>query len=171
MALGGAAIGVLASGSAGAQPAAPQLPYEAGQPVPPGYHVATELREGLLIAGGVLFWAGYIPSSVIASTQSGRHCADRVGASQASDCLEVSRYVILDVPLAGPFIGIGTLHPGVGAAIGLAALGAVQVTGAVMVVVGLAAPRRTLRRDVARIRGVTPVVGSGAAGLCVVGSF
>jgi hypothetical protein len=58
------------------------------------------------------------------------------------------------IPIAGPFIAIGTAEPDPGVAVGLAALGVAQLGGVAMIVAGLAFPKTTLVRDADRAQTV-----------------
>jgi hypothetical protein len=51
-----------------------QLAYHEGEAVPPGYHVETKPRTGLLIAGGIL--SGIALTIVVAYAGSSHHSSD-----------------------------------------------------------------------------------------------
>jgi hypothetical protein len=125
-------------------------------PPPPGYHVETHARKGLVIGGAVplgVFWG--ISSLVAAASRN---------------------TVALYVPAIGPFVQFTKSDTGIEKF--LAAFdGVVQSAGLFMLVYGLAVPRTELVENSAspsafRISPVpVPVVGSGTAGLAWVGHF
>jgi hypothetical protein len=117
-----------------------ELPYEEGDPVPDGYQPVSRMRKGLVIAGSVVFGTTYLISVVTAA-----QVADVEG-----DAEEVWP---LFVPIAGPFIAMGTTDAWGGADDGSSGLGAVllldglaQVAGAAMFIGGVASTKTVLKR-------------------------
>jgi hypothetical protein len=111
---------------------------------PPGYHTESRARTGLVVSGGVMFGVTYALSAITA-----------IGAISAND----SGYQPLFIPVAGPFVALGSTHVFVGTqdglqeagkvlgAIALVFDGIIQFAGATLFVVGLAVPRDVVVRD------------------------
>jgi hypothetical protein len=111
---------------------------------PPGYHTESRARTGLVVAGGVMLGVSYILSLTGA-----------LSAQANGNTL----YEPLYVPVVGPFITLGSAHmfqrTGDGlveagrvlGSIGLIFDGLIQVTGASLVVAGLAARKDVVVRD------------------------
>ena len=136
-----------------------ELDYEDGDPVPPGYHVDTKIRKGLVIGGSVTFGTLYLLSALTAAV------AQDVGADS---------YTPLYVPGIGPFITIGTVNASGSGAFTLVLDGIAQTGGIVMAVVGIAMPRSVLlRNDVGTpsVRLAPVALGNGNMGLGLVGSM
>jgi len=123
-------------------PYAPRLlPYEEGMPIPPGYQVEMRRRRPLIIAGAALFGAGWLTSALTASTVMLGYGKHR------------SEVAPLFVPLAGPFIAMGTsrdarLDDPVTRVNGALLLldGAAQLTGAALFIAGMATREPVLAR-------------------------
>ncbi|MEJ7732346.1 MAG: hypothetical protein WKG00_24470 [Polyangiaceae bacterium] len=141
------------------------MDYEDGDPVPPGYHVDTRIRKGLLIGGAVTFGALYLISAATASA--------------AQDAGSGDEFTPLYIPAVGPFVTIGTTNAeGLGTFL-LIVDGVAQSGGLLMAVLGLALPETLLERnDIGRTPGdkngasiaVTPmVVGERTMGFGLVG--
>jgi hypothetical protein len=115
-----------------------RMDYEEGDPVPPGYHVETKMRKGLVIGGAVTFGACYLFSILTAAV------ADPV--ENIEDPNDDS-FIPLYIPAAGPFITIGTAQSeGAGTFI-LVVDGVAQVGGLAMFIAGLAAQSTELVRN------------------------
>jgi hypothetical protein len=139
-----------------AQSEAPQLPaemrYVEGRNIPPGYHLETRARRGLVITGPILFGIPYTFS--LSSAASSAYSPDRW----------------LYMPVLGPFIDLASRgdrctrsgqnfsSPGVtfttdscnddGAArFFLMMDGIIQTAGATMLILGLALPQHVMVRD------------------------
>jgi hypothetical protein len=137
------------------------MDYEEGQPVPDGYHLQTRARRGLIIGGAVTFGSVYLLSAVVGlSLEAGDRALGGTGDS----------YWPLYVPLAGPFIAIGTTNAQGGGIFTLMIDGLAQVGGAAMLVGGIAAPATKLVRNDLALQ-VHPIVGGGTVGLGVSGSL
>jgi len=133
-----------AGSSAPTAPMPYTLDYDEGRPIPPGYRVSSTIREGPLIAGGVMYWTGYVTSVVAASIVSNSRCA---GDRTVGCYYDGRNYYLLDIPLAGPFLGIAALHPEPAPLAGLIALGTLQVAGAALALTGLVVKKKVLVRD------------------------
>lgn len=144
-----------------------KLPYDEGDPVPPGYHVDTSIRKGLVIGGAVTFGAIYLITALTAGLI--QSVADTVNS-------EAEEVTPLYIPVAGPFVAMATLNAEGGGIVALALLGVGQAAGVGMFITGLAAQQTELVRndvganDKPRIH-LAPLVGKGQQGLSVVGSF
>lgn len=140
------------------------LPHEEGEPVPPGYHLDTRIRKGLVIGGAVTFGVMYL---ITAFTGALLDSADELAGN-------TNMFVPLYVPAVGPFIAIGTTGATAGGAFMLALDGVVQCGGLAMGIAGIAAPQSIIVRNDADVSKpsfkVTPMaVGQGGMGLGIVG--
>jgi hypothetical protein len=145
------------------------MEYDEGKPVPTGYQLRSEIRTGIVIAGGVVFWGTYIPAVAIAWVGVRRECE----LQQKPGYCEGGRgYYPLNIPFAGPFIAIHTLDADAAEGVGLVALGTLQTVGVGLVITGLAAPKKVLVRD-AGVRDVTvaPRIGKDSLGIGVTGAM
>jgi len=113
----------------------PTLPYEEGDPVPPGYDVHTRANRAMLITGGVLFGAPYLVSSLIAAT---------VLSADSSDGGDLAP---LFIPCVGPFVTIGTARAEGAATFWLAVDGLTQTAGVVTFIVGMVRKEKYLMRN------------------------
>jgi hypothetical protein len=145
------------------------MDYEEGQPIPPGYTVRTEMRSGVVIGGGIVFWLGYGGSVALAWIGVRTQCELQ---GQLANCPGGLGYYPLNVPFAGPFIALKTLEPNPLESAGLVALGALQIAGIGILVTGLALPKKELVRTASApsIKLVPGAVGSGL-GLRVTGAL
>jgi hypothetical protein len=149
----------------GAAPLGPKvIDYEEGDTIPPGYRRGTRVRKGLVIGGSVMLGVGYLITIMAAGIGQ---LVDDVGTSGSKD------FGPLLVPVAGPFIGMGTTHPSTGGVFGLAFLGVVQTAGLGMLIGGIAAPQQVLlRNEVGGVKfTIAPTFGANGAGMGMVGSF
>jgi hypothetical protein len=124
-----------------------ELPYDEGDPVPPGYHPDTRMRRGLIIGGAVTFGVFYLISALVGAIAL--DCNSLI--TSCSNSLGV-----LLIPGAGPFVALGTAKPdGVGA-FALVVDGVAQAGGLLMLVLGIAVPRSVLvRNDIATGKKIT----------------
>ena len=142
-----------------------ELPYAEGAPTPPGYHLDTRFRPGLVVAGGVVLGASYGFALIQAASSKGEA-------------------PWLYAPVVGPFVVAGAVYrssngqDGAALSLVLIAEGLVQLTGASLLVAGLVSPRTTLvRNDVAKSGGsgfswvLTPQLGRGSLGLGLAGTM
>jgi hypothetical protein len=135
--------------------------YEEGQAVPEGYRVEERARRGLVIGGAVTFGVTYILSAMVGLMAES---VDRASGGSGESFLP------LYIPLAGPFITVGTADAKGGGVFVLMVDGLAQVAGAAMFIGGLAAPEKKLvRNDVAL--SVKPIVTGDTVGLGVSGSL
>jgi hypothetical protein len=128
-------------------PAPPaQIRYVEGRPIPPGYHLETQPRKGLVVTGAVLFGSMYAISASVAG--SSKHDGD----------------IYLLVPVAGPFIDMSTrtsycatssssCDADGGTRFLLTFDALTQITGATLLAIGVATPRKILERDDAPVYG------------------
>jgi len=163
-------------GAQGGVPMGPKtMAYEDGDPVPPGYHVDTRARKGLVIAGACTFGVFYLTSvltgalaQAIAKTNDDISC---IGTNCPSTHDSHDEFTPMYIPVAGPFITMGTAHAQGAGIFGLAVLGVLQAGGVAMFVAGFAAPKTELvRNDIGKIH-VLPAVGKDSVGLSLVGSM
>lgn len=135
--------------------------WEPGEPIPPGYHPITRVRTGLVIGGSVTFGVIYVLNVMVAAI------AHDVGTSKLTP---------LYVPIAGPFIQMGTTSSAIGN-FWLVLDGLAQAGGVAMLIAGIAAPKTLLvRNDLAKQKKLelmpTPMTfGSNSAGFGLVGKF
>jgi hypothetical protein len=134
--------------------------WEEGDPIPPGYHVATRTRTGLIVGGAVLFGVLYFLSLVVAA-----------GNGDAASRGQSNPAAALYFPVAGPFIQMANSDSST-AKLFLAIDGLGQAAGAAMFIGGLSSPKTVLlRNDLAR-PVLTPMrIGRDGFGLGLSGSF
>jgi hypothetical protein len=125
------------------------LPYDEGQAVPPGYHVEERARRGLVIAGTVTFGSAYLISILGASS------------AVASDDNSSDDFAPLFIPVAGPFITLGTAEDADGVAPIFILDGIAQVGGLALLIAGLAAQESILVRNPEVATGMVPDVSLG----------
>jgi hypothetical protein len=151
------------------------LPYSAGAPPPPGYHLEENPRKGLIVAGALTFGVPYLISLTIGGAS--RHEADR--------------WLLL--PVVGP---VGALAYGMRGCdrdvdalqctgnilivVGLAFDLAAQTAGAILLTMGFVFPKKQWVNDYEVGRGATPaftwtlaprVDGAGRMGLTLSGTI
>jgi hypothetical protein len=131
--------------------------WQEGDPVPPGYHPATHIRKGFVIAGSVVFGVFYLFSSLAAAIG-----ADTNGGSG-------NPLGALWIPGVGPFVQMAGTSSSVGNW-ALAIDGLSQCGGLTMLIYGLTAPRTVLVRNDLGLR-VLPSLDRGGGGFRLVGSF
>ncbi|NUQ73118.1 MAG: hypothetical protein HUU21_06150 [Polyangiaceae bacterium] len=120
-----------------------RLDYTNGDPIPPGYAVRSEFRTELLIAGGLGAWGGYIAASAIAWIGVRTQCELK---GELAHCQNGLGYYPLNIPLAGPIVGIFTLETTASETAGLIALSSLQAAGVALIAAGFALPRKHLVR-------------------------
>jgi hypothetical protein len=137
--------------------------WEDGDPVPPGYHPDTRVRKGLVIGGAVTFGVFYLISALI-----GAVALDCNSVTSSNACGGLG---VLLIPVAGPFIALGTAKPDAGGTVALLIDGLAEAGGAAMLILGIAIPRTVLvRNDLAlgkkeTVATITPVIGGMQNGL------
>jgi hypothetical protein len=140
-----------------AQP--PALParfaFVDGQPVPPGYHLESSPRRGMIIGGAVTFGSLYVISVIAAD-------------ARGSDGTTNENLKPLYIPVLGPFLASSKVQSGTGVLI-LDGIG--QAAGLAMVIAGVAFPKTEIvRNDVAEVH-LVPMASSDRAGLSLLGTF
>lgn len=144
----------------GALPPGMELPYEDGDPIPPGYRLRKQRRRGLIIAGSIVTGVPWV-LGVTAATAA--NFGDNSG--------------LLLLPVLGPWLMLGTndvRRSGGDRAAERGVLvfdGLMQAGGAAMFLAGMFVPRvRLVRSDI--VVGVAPLeLGRGAHGVGAVGTF
>jgi hypothetical protein len=107
------------------------------QPVPPGYHVTTEARKGMIIGGAVMFGSLYLIDILVAA--GGSDCANSGACSS-------NPFTAMWVPAVGPFLQMASNSSSVGNVF-YAIDGLAQCAGIAMFIYGVAAPRTVLVRN------------------------
>jgi hypothetical protein len=132
-----------------------------GSPIPHGYHAETRVRKGSVITGSILFGVAYGYSSFIAS----------IGSDVSSETGDRNVVGWLYIPVLGPFLQMQETDSATLRYL-LAIDGAVQATGAILVVTGILYPKWLLvRNDLASGNIVPMKVGLDGSGLGFVGRF
>ena len=147
------------------------LPYVEGQPAPAGYELQSSRSRPLIIGGAVtlaLSWNAALLAGYIVEMSYSADCED----NWSSRC-DVKPYLMLGIPLAGPFLGAMSLDMNPTEQAVALLDGAAQIGGLVLLLVGTT--RRSyqwvrIETDFARWTIVPTKVGSGS-GLGLVGSF
>jgi hypothetical protein len=139
------------------------LDFEEGSAVPDGYAKSTRARRGMIIGGAVTFGVTYLLAVAygVMLIEGDHH--DRFGQGASRDGSEA-----LFVPVAGPFIAMGTMNPERGEALGLLAGGLAQAGGAAMLLAGAFARTTVLVKTDTGVL-LSPTVTP--SGLGVTGSF
>lgn len=134
--------------------------WEEGQAIPPGYHVTTHIRKGLVIAGSVVFGTMWLISSLVAAVSSDAN----QGRSNPDGALWV--------PGIGPFVQMANTSSATGNFV-LVIDGVAQTGGLTMLIVGLTSPKTVLvRNDLGLHVQPTPMaLGRNGGGFGLVGSF
>jgi hypothetical protein len=136
-----------------------EMRYVEGRPIPPGYHMESRPKKGLVVSGAIVFGVPYVFSASVAA--SSRFSPDHW----------------LYLPIFGPFADLAArgsqcsantvvVSPGVtdttqtcpddsGARFFLMLDGLMQTAGATMLILGLALPNHLLVRDDAPYSGST----------------
>ncbi len=144
------------------------LPYEEGQPVPPGYSPREKPRIGLIIAGAVTLGVSYLFSVLAFAVDDSVSCDFDTGTGDACE----SDLWPLTIPVAGPFLTLGTTG---GAQEGLMILildGLAQVGGVAMLVLGLSSKKTVLvRNDLAEVQLAPLAVEGALRGIALHGRF
>jgi hypothetical protein len=159
-----------------------EMKYVEGKPIPPGYHVETRVRKGLVVSGPIILGVPYLLSMSVA----------------ASSKYEPDRW--LYAPVFGPFINLATrsddCNPnGLSGSTSSSVVcagdsstrfflmldGLMQTAGATMLILGLALPQTLLVRDDAPYTGkngshfawtIAPYsMGKAGSGLAWTGTF
>lgn len=123
-----------------------------------------ELRTDWIIAGGIAMWGGYIPSAAIAWVGVRSNCELQ---GRLPSCNEGLGFYPLNIPFAGPFVGLYTLKPNGLESAGLIALGTLQIAGFGVLLTGLLWPREVKPAQALAPPSIVllPQIGPGAMGL------
>ncbi len=133
------------------------VPEEDTQAPPDGYSVSYRRRKGLLIAGPITLGVPYFYSALVAS----------IGHDSGTSSVDP-----LIIPVVGPFIEMGNTNGSWTANLVLAADGAAQVAGAVMLYYGLTSKKRVfVRNDLLSNTMVLPTANPHGGGFALSGSF
>jgi hypothetical protein len=130
-----------------------------GDPIPPGYHSEEKARDGLVVAGGLVFGIPWGITVLVAA--SSRNSPDQV----------------LYAPILGPCLRIRDNNPASNDAdivgdVFLAMDCLVQAAGAAMIIIGATTTKTVLVRNVASMPLVVPMrFGNDGYGLGVVSQF
>ena len=131
--------------------APPKLAWDKGDPIPPGYTPSTEIREGFVIAGAVTLGISWVFGGVLPGIGLLAACGATGTFTPGAQSALCAAGGVLFIPGIGPFISMAAL--GAGGATGGAGYvillidGAVQSTGAVLLLYGLIAQRDVLVRS------------------------
>jgi hypothetical protein len=144
------------------------LDYREGDPIPPGYGRETKIRLGLVIAGAITMGVPWLLSAALAQPMQSIH--DGLDDYDQHDV----QFWPMFLPLAGPFVTIGTAAPDALGTFVLAADGVLQCGGLALLIVGLTAPRDVLvwegPGESALSLGAAPL-GRGAWGMALAGRY
>lgn len=145
------------------------LPYDEGQPIPQGYTRREKPRLGLIIGGAVTLGVSYLLSLMAFVIDDSVSCVEFDGSG---GCDETSDLWPLAIPVAGPFLTIGTTDGEQDSLTILLLDGLAQVGGVVMLVLGVTSKKTVLvRNDLAEVH-VTPLsFANGGHGLGLAGHF
>jgi hypothetical protein len=108
--------------------------WDDSQPIPPGYHVSTHVRTGMIVGGAVLFGSLWLLSILTSAINADSNPGQSNG--------DASLYV----PAVGPFLQMANTSSSTGNVF-LAVDGIGQCAGIAMFIYGIAAPRTTLVRN------------------------
>jgi hypothetical protein len=157
--------------------------------VPPGYHLESHARKGLLVAGGIMLGLSFGFSVAVAATKSEPAYSDHLSSNEVP-----YNPGSLAAPVLGPWLALSSLKsyecsslPGLyyspsacrnartQAKVWEAVLivdGLVQLSGVALIALGLVFPRQQFVINDALKAQVVPVsLGSSGHGLAVVGTF
>jgi hypothetical protein len=135
--------------------------WEPGTPIPHGYHAETRVRKGSVITGSILFGVAYGYSSFFAS----------LGSDISSETGDRNVLAWLYLPVVGPFLEMSETDSATLRYL-LAIDGAIQATGAILLVTGIMYPKWLLvRNDLASGNLIPMKVGLDGSGLGFVGRF
>jgi hypothetical protein len=109
--------------------------WDETQPIPPGYHVATHVRKGMIVGGSVLFGTLWLISILV-----GAGGADNASPGQSN------QFAAMFIPAAGPFLQMANNGSTTGNVF-YAIDGIGQCAGIAMLIYGIAAPQTSLVRN------------------------
>ncbi len=112
--------------------------WNEGEPIPPGYHPSSRVRGGLIGGGAGLFGAFYLISALVAA----------VGTDVCNSGINCHNpFWPMYIPVAGPFITIGTVGSSATGDIFLILDGLAQAGGVAMIIVGAIGHTVLVRND------------------------
>ncbi|HEY2513478.1 MAG TPA: hypothetical protein VGI39_21570 [Polyangiaceae bacterium] len=130
--------------------------WDESQPIPPGYHVTTQVRKGLVIGGAVMFGVFWLLSALVAAG------GDDGGLNNSA----------LYVPAAGPFFQMGAGNQSQSSTTVLAIDGIAQCAGLAMTIFGIASPKTVLvRNDLGSLQFTPMKMGQNGMGWGLTGHF
>jgi hypothetical protein len=148
-----------------------EMDYEEGEPIPEGYYVDTKIRKGMVIGGAVTLGALWILSVLAGAIAVSIEEAEEVDGFDDDD-ISTSDAAMLMIPVAGPFISIWSYNASAAGAVPLIFDGVGQSAGLVLLIVGLTAQEKVLKRSYA---GGTltpaPIVSKDHMGVGLTGTF
>jgi hypothetical protein len=153
-----------------------ELEYYEGAAIPPGYVKEEKVRKGLVIGGAVTFGVTWLASVAAATAIISADANDQVDDDDRRhfgyrerdyDDGDAHPAAALYIPLAGPFIAIGTMDADREAAAVMAANGVLQIAGFSMLVAGVAAKKTVLVRKNDASLSLVP----GAGTMSLAGTF
>jgi hypothetical protein len=120
--------------------------WDETQPIPPGYHVSTHVRTGMIVGGAVMFGALYLIDLLIwaGGQDSANSCSSYTyGGSSCGG----NTFNTMWVPAVGPFLQMAQSGTSATGSVVLAVDGLAQAAGIAMFIYGIAAPRTFLVRN------------------------
>jgi hypothetical protein len=148
-----------------------EIPYVEGKERPMGYHLQRRRDKGAIIGGAIIFGLSYGLTALLglALARGNEQRQSEGGYYSSSD----DDYSPLLIPVAGPFVALGTAHPSTQGGAALVFDGLVQGAGVAIFIAGLALPDKTWVRNDSAIRWrLTPMsLGRSVMGMGVSGSF
>ncbi len=147
-----------------------ELDYDDGAEVPDGYVKQTRIRKGLVIGGAVTFGVSWLATATYAATLRAQEEQEAFWNDHEHDDGPGDE-AALYIPLAGPWIALGTMDPDEGQRGALIASGVVQAGGMAMLIAGVAAKQTVLVRHGNTTVGLTPALGPSHNGFVLSGSF
>jgi hypothetical protein len=135
------------------------LPYEEGNPIPPGYYVDSQVRRGPLVAGITMAGSTYVINLLV---------------GLVATAVDDERGSLVLIPGLGTWVYVGDECGGgssedAGCSF-LVLHSLVHTAGVVLIIVGLAARKKRLVRSYAGLE-VLPLVSDSARGMAIRGHF
>lgn len=143
--------------------------YTEGDPIPPGYHVESRVRGGLIGGGLGMFGGAYLISVLVAAVGSdiSSVCNSYAGSGTCTNPLWP-----LYLPVVGPWVTMGTAGGSATGLVFLAIDGLLQGAGAAMTIIGIAVPKTVLvRNDLGSLQITPMMVGGTSPGFGLAGTF
>lgn len=122
--------------------------WDETQPIPPGYHVASHVRRGMIVGGAVMFGALYLIDLLVwaGGQDSASSCSSTAAYGYSGGNCQNS-FNTMWVPAAGPFLQMASSGTSATGSVVLAVDGLAQCAGIAMFIYGIAAPRTFLVRN------------------------